>query len=71
MDTTNIHAPVIYSLSLTIDQHSNCEIGGNKKGCFPSINECLESREVLVKFEINVLTYRQDKGIEHTGLERV
>ena len=26
---------------------------------------------MLVKLEINVLTYRQDKGIEHTGLERV
>ena len=26
---------------------------------------------MLVKLEINVLTYRQDKGIEHAGLERV
>ena len=36
-----------------------------------NINVCLKSREVLVKVEINALTYREDRGIEHTGLERV
>ena len=40
-----------------------------KKGCFPNINVCLESRDALVKLEINALTYRDDKEKEHTLLE--
>ena len=40
-----------------------------KKGCFPNINVCLESRDALVKLEINALTYRDDKEKELTGLE--
>ena len=40
-----------------------------KKSCFPNINVCLESRDALVKLEINALTYRDDKEKEHTRLE--
>ena len=36
-----------------------------------TINVCLKSRVVLVKLEINALTYREDRGKEQTDLERV
>ena len=43
-----------------------------KKGCFPNINVCLESRDALVKLEINALTYRDDKEKElYYEVERV